>query len=161
MATDRDSLAGAVVDCILGLLQSLVEYFNYFAYTQIAIYGKPYIQAAKDTWNLVKSRGVDAIVNDNLIGTCLGMSSLTIGIASGLVVYIISTLIYARPWDESLMVAAVFGLLSIIIPAVAFEIVGAGATTTFVCLAEDPEALQRSKPHLYNAIMEKYSMITF
>ncbi|PJF17465.1 Choline transporter-like domain-containing protein [Paramicrosporidium saccamoebae] len=161
MATNRDSIAGAVVDCILGLLQGLVEYFNYFAYTQIAIYGKPYIQAAKDTWNLVKSRGVDAIVNDDLIGTCLGISSFTIGIASGLVVYIISTLIYAKPWDESLVIAVVFGLLSIIIPAVAFEVIGAGATTTFVCLAEDPEALQRSKPHLYNAIMEKYSMITF
>jgi hypothetical protein len=34
---------------------------------RIALYGKPYIKAAKDTWNLFKDRGIDALVNDCLI----------------------------------------------------------------------------------------------
>lgn len=161
MARDENSIAGAIVDCILGIIQGLVEYFNYYAYTQIAIYGKPYIQAAKDTWSLVKSRGVDAIVNDNLIGTCLGIASLTIGIASGLVVFLLSSIVYGKEWELSIVVSVVFGIIAIIIPSVAFEIIGAGSTTTFVCLAEDPQSLQRSKPELYNAIMEKYSLINF
>lgn len=29
-----------------------------YAFTQVAIYGKTYCQAAKDTWQLVKSHGV-------------------------------------------------------------------------------------------------------
>ena len=33
----------------------------------IALYGKPYIQAAKDTWGLFTDRGIDALVNDQLV----------------------------------------------------------------------------------------------
>jgi hypothetical protein len=32
-----------------------------------ALYGKSYIPAAKDTWRLLKQRGIDALVNDNLV----------------------------------------------------------------------------------------------
>lgn len=46
-ASDRNSLAAACVDCIMGLIESLVRYFNTYAYTQVAIYGKPFVQAAK------------------------------------------------------------------------------------------------------------------
>ena len=33
-----------------------------------ALYGKPYIEAAKDTWRLFTDRGIDAIINDSLVG---------------------------------------------------------------------------------------------
>jgi hypothetical protein len=158
-ATDRQSIAGAIADCILGMIEGLVEYFNYYAYTQIAIYGKSYVQAAKDTWHLVKTRGVDAIVNDDLVGTCLGIFTLVIGLTSGLVVYLISSLIYSKLFEGSLNAAILCAVVSLIIPAVTFQIIGAGTTATFVCLAEDPEALHRAKPELYNKIMQKYSLI--
>jgi hypothetical protein len=67
-----------------------VEYFNKYAYIEIALYGtrslqlhtdlsdgrryvpryvgKPYIAAAKDTWHLLTDRGVDAIINDTIVG---------------------------------------------------------------------------------------------
>jgi hypothetical protein len=38
-----------------------------YAYIEIALYGKPYIAAAKDTWRLFKDRGVDALINDSLV----------------------------------------------------------------------------------------------
>lgn len=65
----------------------MVEYFNRYAYIEIgecfkficiiftsvsldlvALYGKPYIPAAKDTWRLFKDRGIDALINDSLTG---------------------------------------------------------------------------------------------
>ena len=74
-------------ECFIGCIENLVEYFNRYAYIEIgmstasgrvvcdhllislaALYGKPYIQAAKDTWNLFKDRGIDALVNDSLVG---------------------------------------------------------------------------------------------
>ena len=33
----------------------------------VALYGKPYLKAAKDTWSLLVDRGIDAIVNDSLV----------------------------------------------------------------------------------------------
>jgi hypothetical protein len=47
----------------------LVEWFNKYAYIEIALYGKSYLPAAKDTWNLMKDRGIDALINDSLVGT--------------------------------------------------------------------------------------------
>lgn len=32
-----------------------------YAYIEIALFGKKYIQAAKDAWNLLKKRGIDAL----------------------------------------------------------------------------------------------------
>jgi hypothetical protein len=52
-------------------MEALLEYFNHYAFTQVAIYGKDFCTAAKDTWNLVKQRGMDAVINDNLIGNVL------------------------------------------------------------------------------------------
>lgn len=42
--------------CCVGCVASLVEYFNRYAMIEIAMYGKPYIQASKDTWRLFKVR---------------------------------------------------------------------------------------------------------
>lgn len=50
-------------ECFLSFIEGLVQYFNMYAYTQVAIYGKDYCSAAKATWNLVKRKGVDAIIS--------------------------------------------------------------------------------------------------
>ena len=77
-------------ECFLSCIEGLVEYFNRYAYIEIgrqrspsqraqrtpadphpplsALYGKPYLSAAKDTWRLFKDRGIDALVNDSLVG---------------------------------------------------------------------------------------------
>jgi len=62
-------------ECFVGIIESLVAYFNRYAcfaqlslvathecirryaYIEIALYGKPYIRSAKDTWRLFKDRG--------------------------------------------------------------------------------------------------------
>ena len=58
---------GAAMFCILGCFISLLEwaisFLNRYAFTHIALYGKPYFEAAKDTWKMIKDRGIDALVN--------------------------------------------------------------------------------------------------
>ena len=34
----------------------------------LALYGKPYVSAARDTWKLFMDRGIDALVSDSLVG---------------------------------------------------------------------------------------------
>lgn len=43
------------------------RFINSYAFSHIALYGKAYIPAAKDTWTMMKNRGIDALVNDCLI----------------------------------------------------------------------------------------------
>lgn len=49
--------------CILGLLEWAIQFLNRYAFCHIALYGKAYIAAAKDTWKMIKDRGIDALVN--------------------------------------------------------------------------------------------------
>jgi len=69
-------------ECILQCIGDIIEYFNVYAFTEVAIYGKSYCQAAKDTWTICKSHGIEALINDNLIGNVLSIGSLTIGCLS-------------------------------------------------------------------------------
>ncbi|KAJ3215755.1 putative choline transporter, neither null mutation nor overexpression affects choline transport [Clydaea vesicula] len=136
-------------ECILSWIEALVQYFNQYAYTQVAIYGKDYCSAAKATWALIQSRGVDAIINDNLVGVVLGMGSLFIGLlcgAGGLLYYFSSSI----PRES---IVSEFTILS--------EVINSGVTTTFVCLAEDPGALQRTKPDLYQKVVATYPTVQF
>lgn len=63
-------MIGYVVFCLLGCLLSLLEwaiqFLNRYAFCHIALYGKAYIPAAKDTWHMIKDRGIDALINVSL-----------------------------------------------------------------------------------------------
>ncbi|KAF9386298.1 putative choline transporter, neither null mutation nor overexpression affects choline transport [Podila verticillata] len=152
--------------CILSCLEGLFEIFNKFAFTQVAMYGKPFVQAAHDTWALIKDRGVDAIVNDSLVGNVLGMGSLSVALASGLYGYLFLAVVQPAFYDkddEPIVYAIVILLeviLGVVMMSVPNNVLDSGVTTTFVALAEDPETLYKTKPDLYRAIVEQYPDIS-
>lgn len=45
----------------------MVQFVNRYAFCHIALYGKAYIPAAKDTFHMIKDRGIDALVNVSLL----------------------------------------------------------------------------------------------
>lgn len=53
-AANEGNLVGSILFCILGcligILEWAVEFLNRYAFSYIALYGKSYIAAAKDTW---------------------------------------------------------------------------------------------------------------
>jgi hypothetical protein len=55
-----------ILGCIIGLLDWAIQFLNRYAYSHIALYGKAYIPAAKDTWKMIKDRGIDALINVSL-----------------------------------------------------------------------------------------------
>jgi hypothetical protein len=44
------SILFCVLGCLIGILNWAVEFLNRYAFSYIALYGKSYVQAAKDTW---------------------------------------------------------------------------------------------------------------
>ncbi|KAF9921610.1 putative choline transporter, neither null mutation nor overexpression affects choline transport, partial [Linnemannia zychae] len=143
------------IDCLLACLQGIAEFINKYAFAQVAIYGKPYIQAARDTWTIIQDRGIEQIINDNLIGNVWGMAAIFSGFLSGLATYLY--LHYANPDFNA------NGQLTIVLVIVGFimglqicftvgTVIDSGVVTTFVCLAEDPAALARTKPDLFAQI---------
>lgn len=154
LMSNKRSVSGAVADTLLADIEALVERFNYYTYTSIAIHGKPFVQAAGDTFKLLSAKGVDVVAGDNYIGASAFILSLAIalasGVASSLAVRLVSPV---TAHDMSSVWPVVCGsMYALVVCAALFEIVTAGGTATFVCLAEDPQALRRTQPALYAAL---------
>lgn len=50
---DGNSVAAimfCVLQCLIGILDWAVQFLNRYAFSYIALYGKSYVAAAKDTW---------------------------------------------------------------------------------------------------------------
>ncbi|RKP34608.1 plasma-membrane choline transporter-domain-containing protein [Dimargaris cristalligena] len=150
------------VGCILGMIQSLLEFFNKYAYIEVAMYGKPFIPAAKDTWNLIKNRGIDTLINDDLVGNVIGLGGLVVGGVCAMVGY--GYISVVKPtFNASGTFTPVVILVSFFIGMSLFylagQVIDSGNSTTFVCLAEDPQAMQRSKPDLFERVRAAYPQV--
>jgi len=145
--------------CLLGCIESLIEYFNHYAFTQVAIYGKPFCQAGKDTWHMIKDRGIEAIINDNLVGNVLGMGALLIGILTTVICYIyIAAAKPALTSDTGTLVVllVIAFLIGLSLMSLVGGVIESGTATTFVALGEDPQALARNQPVLFERIRQTW-----
>jgi hypothetical protein len=150
---DRVPILNFLIDCVLSCIENLIRYFNKFAFTQVAIYGKPYCKAARDTWELMSSHGIQAIINDDIISGVLMLGTLLGGILSGIITGLVGLALVPEYWFAALMMGFSIG---IIIMGHTMEVVDSAVATVFVCFAMDPQALLRNSPHLYNKFKETY-----
>jgi Plasma-membrane choline transporter len=99
-------ILGCIAECILACLQSIVEYFNKWAFIYVGLYGYSYLEAGKNVFVLFKNRGWDAIVADDLIGNVLFLVSLLVGVltgVAGIVLQSTSDLMDSAPGDKVLI----------------------------------------------------------
>jgi len=129
----------------LGCLESMVRYFNAYAFTQVAVYGKTYCDAAKATWQLLSARGFDMLINDNLVGGVLWMGVMLVTIFTLGVGIILARAAWNFGSDTWFFLLAAF-FMGLIIAIVAMEVIESCVCALFVCFAEDPEVLNRTKP---------------
>ncbi|KAL9080255.1 MAG: hypothetical protein Q9159_007639 [Coniocarpon cinnabarinum] len=162
-ATSDGNIAGAVFACILGCFISLldwaVQFLNRYAFSHIALYGKPYIESAKDTWRLIKDRGIDALVNECLVGPVLSMGSTFIGYACALLAYlyiIFTSPAYNQTGNFTPVVVAFAFVVGLQIANIFTTPLGSGMDTIFVAMAWDPEVLMREHPELYHEMVRVY-----
>lgn len=139
---DNDNFLKCIMDCLLKLLERLVQFFNTFAFVHVAIYGCGYIEAAKRTFALCKQCFFAAYFNECLVGPTLSFLTLAVSALIGVIVGL------ATIWVLGLL--AFF--ISLIVQSLFYTPVSSVVTTIFVCFAEVPDALQHSNPELYAAI---------
>ncbi|SCU88668.1 LAMI_0D10924g1_1 [Lachancea mirantina] len=148
-----------IIDWIIGFLQWLASYFNHYAYCFIALYGKPYLRAAKETWHMLREKGMDALINDNLINIALGFYSLFVSYMVALFAYL-----YLRFTDPSYNSGGGFNaplmafsfVIAMQICNLANETIRSGTATFFVALGNDPEVFHVSYPQRFDEIFRAY-----
>lgn len=165
-ASQQGSPVEACLACcaefFVGCIENLVEYFNRYAYIEIALYGKTYIKAAKDTFRLFRDRGIDTLVNDSLVGITLMFGAYVIGLLCSLFAYLYLRLTHPSYNTDGqytapvVLFAFLIGLQCSLTLSSAIE---AGVSTIFVGLAEDPQVLAMRAPALFAMIAERYPRV--
>ncbi|GAM88231.1 hypothetical protein ANO11243_062620 [Dothideomycetidae sp. 11243] len=152
-------IAFYVLACFIGLLDWAVQFLNRYAYSYIALYGKAYIAAAKETWKLIKDRGIDALVNECLIGPVLTMGATFVGYACALLAYLY--LIFTSPAYNSngnftpVVVGFAF-VIGLQICQIIVTPISSGIDTIFVAAAFDPEVMVHQHSELYSKLIAVY-----
>ncbi|KAG6601307.1 CTL-like protein DDB_G0274487 isoform X1 [Cucurbita moschata] len=139
------------VDFLFHLVETLVRFFNKYAYVQIAVYGKSFNRSARDAWELLQSTGVEALVAYDCSGAVLLMSTimggLTAGTCSGIWTWI--------KWkDKVSMVACTATLMGMVLVGLAIVVVESAVTSIYICYAEDPLLIQKWDAEFFNQISE-------
>lgn len=102
---------------------------------------------------------MEIIINDDFIGIVLTMGALMVGLLNSVLTVIICLLFinFLSLWFVCL-ISIVLGYTEFCILA---KVISSGTASTFVCIAEDPEAIRRTKPELFQKIRDTYPGVNF
>ncbi|KAJ5135570.1 uncharacterized protein N7515_004848 [Penicillium bovifimosum] len=151
-----------VLGCFISLLNWLVTLFNRYAFCHIALYGKAYIPAAKDTWTMMRDRGIDALVQDCLIGPVLTMGSTFIGYVCALLAYLYLQFTrpeYNRDGNFTAVIMAFAFLIGLQVCQVFLTPVSSGVETIFVAMGWDPQVMINDHPEIYYKLVQLYPRV--
>ncbi|KAL4965902.1 plasma-membrane choline transporter-domain-containing protein [Aspergillus stella-maris] len=156
------SIAFWVLGCFISLLDWLVTFFNRYAFCHIALYGKPYIASAKDTWTMMKDRGVDALVADCLIGPVITMGSVFVSYVCALLAYLylqFTNPAYNSGGDFTAVIMAFAFVMGLQICQILMTPVSSGVETIFAAMAWDPQVMINEHPELWGRLVQLYPRV--
>ncbi|XP_057962718.1 uncharacterized protein LOC131154161 isoform X2 [Malania oleifera] len=139
------------VDFLFHLVETLVRFFNKYAYVQIAVYGKGFNRSARDAWELFQSTGVEALIAYDCSGAvllmCTVLGGLITGTCSGVWAWI-------KTSDRVIMVGSTAMLMGMILVGLAMVVVESAVTSIYICYAEDPLLINRWDAEFFNQMSE-------
>ncbi|PKI61936.1 hypothetical protein CRG98_017662 [Punica granatum] len=139
------------VDFLFNLVETLVRFFNKYAYVQIAVYGKGFNHSARDAWELFQSTGVEALVAYDCSGAVLLMGSVLGGLISGTCAGVWA---WTKASDSVVMVGPTSMLMGMVLVGVAMVVVESAVTSIYICYAEDPLLIHRWDAEFFNQMSE-------
>jgi hypothetical protein len=148
---DEGGVFLCIAECILLLLQGIVEYFNTWAFTYVGIYGYSFIEAGRNVVTLFKSRGWTTIITDSLAQSVLTLVSIGVGLITAIICLIVS---YSRGMvfgDELGASSAAFFIgftTGLVLTNTLLSLVSAAVNTVIVCYADAPLEFSLNHPRL-------------
>ena len=154
---------GFIACCVLlvfSCMQEILEMFTKYAFVHVAVYGVPFCEAGKMTWDLIKSSGVDGIINDLLITRVLNLGGILGGIVCAIYAGLVS---YDALKDEivwCIVCILVAFIVGIVLVRLVMTVVDSCSACLFVCYAEASDVLEANQPELATEFREAHDKIT-
>ncbi|XP_057528648.1 uncharacterized protein LOC130807460 [Amaranthus tricolor] len=139
------------IDFVFHLVETLVRFFNKYAYVQIAVSGKSFNHSARDAWELFQSTGVEALVAYDCSGAVLLMGTVLGGLITGTCAGVWTWL---RSSDRVLMVGSTSMLMGMVLVGLAMVVVEGAVTSLYICYALDPLLIHRWDSDFFNQMSE-------
>jgi len=159
------AILACCLDCILGCLESIVEYFNKWAFIYVGLYGYGYCEAGKSVITLFKERGWDAIIADDLVGLALGFLNLIVGlITGGFSILVVSRTSWFAEFieqngeDTTKILSFIIGLIvGLVMSSILLSSIDSSVLAVIVLFAEAPAEFEENYPSLSRKMRDAYS----
>jgi hypothetical protein len=143
-----DSILMCVADCLMGCIESLVEYFNKWAFVYVGLYGFSFMEAGQNVMGLFRARGWTSIIADLMVDTVLNLVALGVGLVLGMIAVGVA-MAAGFPGGLVLIIPLLLGCgIGYAMCATLFSIVSSATNTVIVCYAEAPNEFQTNHPEL-------------
>ncbi|KAJ7537679.1 hypothetical protein O6H91_11G016900 [Diphasiastrum complanatum] len=139
------------VDFLFNLVETLVRFFNKYAYVEVAVYGKSFNCSARDAWELFQSTGIEALVAYDLSGAVLLMAVILGGLVTGSCVGIWT---WFKRRDRFVMVGSTSMILGMILVGMSLVVVESAITSIYICYAVDPSLISKWDAEFADQIAE-------
>lgn len=132
----EDEFMFSCAHCCLKVMETIFRYGNGWAYVQIATYGKGFVKASQDTWELFEKREMETIVDSDITTAVCFLT----GVCSGSICVIV-----VAAWTAAVHkgFTATISLLAFIIgylmTRIAMALPHACVNCYYVCYAENPD----------------------
>merc|ERR1712098_571247 len=150
------AILACMMQCILRWLGEMLNYFNTLAIVRVAVYGESFCTAAKRTMNMMKYRGMDQIINDDLSGMPVWLGCFIVYMASvpclfGCYFFLGEYLLLWIPATGTgvglkWMWSFLFSLCALFIPMSILGTIPSFVQSLYVLWGDDPAALDQIHP---------------
>jgi len=148
---DGNGMLLCLAECILSCLESIIEYFNKWAFVYVGLYGYSYIEAGKNVMQLFKDRGWEAIIADDLIRNTLGLSTLVVGGLSGCFGLILNNNVdwFEENGSKNATIAFFIGfIVGLVLCSILLSVIESAVNAVIVCFADGPREFEEHHPEL-------------
>lgn len=157
--SDDCQLVACIFECILSCLQSILEYFNKWAFIYVGVYGDTYLNSGKAVMQLFHNRGWEAVIADDLVGGAIFLTCVMIGLIIGGigVGYAQFDETFNSLANNSASAAFLIGLLAgLVICSILLGTVSSAVNTVIVMFADAPAEFQTNHPELSAEMREEW-----
>ncbi|QDZ23915.1 choline transporter-like protein [Chloropicon primus] len=141
--------------CVL-LVDNVLGTFNIYGFCYIAIYGKPYMIASREAFELMATSGLRGIVVDDLISGASIAMSFTVGVICSGAGWVLTSVISDYDGDKLLTVYVVSFFIGFVTGVIVLDVFESIATTIYTCFAEEPYLLEGVNYPLYRTLMNSW-----
>eukprot|EP00250_Pteridium_aquilinum_P029225 c3881_g1_i1 orf=257-1765(-) len=139
------------VNFLFNMVETLVRFFNKYAYVQVAVTGKSFNHSACDAWELFQSTGTEALVAYDCSGAILLMTVILGGLLTGSCAGIWAWLKFK---DDAIMIGSTAMLMGMILVGLTVVVIESAVTSLYICYAMDPSLINQWDSGFYKEVNE-------